>query len=345
MRILKYALAAVAALLGGAFAYGLTLPNTMHGETGAVIDAPASVIYAQADNYKSFNKWSPWREYDPNAQYTVTGPAHGVGAKQSWSGNSKVGTGSQEIVEAKPYSLIRTKLVFGGFEQNVYSATMTFTPQGAGTRVDWSFDGKFGGSVFSQVMSRYFALLMGDAVMQDYARGLANLKKLAESLPKDDFGTLQVELVSAKPIAIAMSSGHSSTEDGEVGKALGEAYARIVGFMKANNLGEAGPPLAITRKWDETAKVFEFDAGIPVDRADVAASPGEVRMGATAGGKLLKVRHTGPYRELPKTYDMLDAYMAAYGYEKAGDEWEQYVSDPGKTPEAELITDIYYPVK
>jgi effector-binding domain-containing protein len=118
-----------------------------------------------------------------------------------------------------------------------------------------------------------------------------------------------------------------------------------MGFLKLNNLNEAGPPIAITRKWDEAAKTFDFDAGIPVDRSDVAPAEGEVRLMQTYAGPALKVTHTGPYEDLPKTYEMIKAYLQAYGYEKAGDEWEQYVSDPGKVPAAELVTLIYYPVK
>ena len=54
---------------------------------------------------------------------------------------------------------------------------------------------------------------------------------------------------------------------------------------------------------------------------------------------------TGAYTDLPATYDMHDAYIAANGIEKSGSPMEQYVSDPSKTAEAELITHIYLPVK
>ena len=33
------------------------------------------------------------------------------------------------------------------------------------------------------------------------------------------------------------------------------------------------------------------------------------------------------------------------GFEDNGDSWEQYVSDPGSTPDAELVTNINWPVK
>jgi effector-binding domain-containing protein len=197
-----------------------------------------------------------------------------------------------------------------------------------------------------QVMSRYFSMMFEKKLIADYDRGLANLKQLSESLPKGDFSSLQVQEVEVKPQTVVAYAGHSSTESAEIGKAYAESYARIMGFVKANGLNEAGPPIAITHKWDEAGKVFDFDAAIPVDRSDVAApEDAEVRVLQTYGGKSLKITHTGPYEDLARTYDMLDAYVAAYGYDKSADAWEEYVSDPGQTPAAELVTVIYYPVK
>ncbi len=345
MRVLKWLAIAVVVIVAAAFAYGLTLPNTSHVVRSTTIDAPACTVYAQLDNFQNFNKWSPWEQYDPDMRHTSDGPARGVGARQTWSGNDQVGSGTQEIVEAKACTLVKTRLVFADFADNRYLATFELVPEGEATTVDWSFDGEFGGSLLNQVMSRYFAKVAADMIVKDYDRGLASLKQLAESMPKGDFSALQIEEIDLKPLTVAAFSGHSSTESAEIGKAYAESYARIMGFLKANGLNEAGPPIAVTRRWDEANNVFDFDAGIPVDRADVAPSEGEVRLMQTYGGRSLKVTHTGPYAGLGRTYDMLKAYVAAYGYAKSSDEWEEYVSDPGKTPSQELVTVIYYPVK
>jgi effector-binding domain-containing protein len=42
------------------------------------------------------------------------------------------------------------------------------------------------------------------------------------------------------------------------------------------------------------------------------------------------------------TYEKLSAYMAAHGLREGPVSWEQYISDPGVTPEDELVTHIYY---
>jgi effector-binding domain-containing protein len=93
--------------------------------------------------------------------------------------------------------------------------------------------------------------------------------------------------------------------------------------------------------------VYEFEGGIPIDRAPDGENPvgSRVRVKGTYGGKALKVAHKGPYTGLAAAHERLQAYAAASGHEIAGNTWDEYASDPGQTPEADLITNIYLPVK
>ena len=55
-----------------------------------------------------------------------------------------------------------------------------------------------------------------------------------------------------------------------------------------------------------------------------------------------------PFALLPRRPQVetgLFAYLAARGMEQNGPPWDEYVTDPGSTPQAELRTNIYLPVK
>lgn len=147
-----------------------------------------------------------------------------------------------------------------------------------------------------------------------------------------------------KPQTYAYVSGSSSTEGDAPQKAVTAAYAKVFAFMKAADLKQAAQPLAVVRKWDPQAKVYEFDAGIPIDRAD-AQGKGEVKVAQTYAGTALKVAYHGPYQNMAGTYDLIDAYKKAYALQDNGSPWEQYLNDPAKTSPAQLSTDIYVPVK
>ncbi|TFG41402.1 MAG: hypothetical protein E4H42_02120, partial [Chromatiales bacterium] len=70
-----------------------------------------------------------------------------------------------------------------------------------------------------------------------------------------------------------------------------------------------------------------------------------VKIGTSYAGPVVRVRHTGSYIKLTDTHRKISAYLAALGIERDGAAWESYVSDPGKVPEDELVTYVYYPIK
>ncbi|HWY24551.1 MAG TPA: GyrI-like domain-containing protein [Nevskia sp.] len=328
------------------FAVGFVLPDKVHVQRSAKIQAPDSQLFALVNSYRQFDKWSPWAAKDPQMKVQISGPPFGVGAHYEWSGNQAVGSGSQEIIASTPDSQVKTRLKFTGYDQPSL-ATFDLEPDGELTRVTWGLDIQLGGNP----IAHYFGLLMNRQIGPDYERGLNQLRGLAESGSKTDFSGLHAELVELKPQTYAYVSGSSSTDSDAIAKALGAAYAKVGVFMTASGLKEAAQPISITRRWDPQAKVYEFDAGIPLDKADAQApatikgKPSEVKIGQTYAGTALKVEHRGSYKEMGKTYGLIDVYKTAYALQDNGLSWEQYISDPGKTPEAQLVTDIYVPVK
>jgi effector-binding domain-containing protein len=277
---------------------------------------------------------------DPNAKYTYSGPVTGVGAKMSWVGDPKsVGSGSQEIVESRPYELVKAALDFG--DQGKATAQFVLAKEGSGTRVTWGFDTDLG----MNPVARYFGLMFDSMIGKDYEKGLAGLKALAESLPRADFEGLAVEHVDVAPVTVAYVEATSSKDEKAIAAAIGAGYAEVQRFMKPHGLSPAGAPLTIDTRWDEAG--YAFDAALPVDRepAKPVAPDSKVKVKKTYAGKALKVVHKGAYRELPSTYDRLFAYAAAHGLERNGPSFSEYVSDPGSTPEPELVTIVYVPVK
>lgn len=321
-------------------AVGFFLPRNVHVERSTVINAHPGTVHAVLNSYRLFNRWSPWAALDPNTEYTVSGPPSGVGAKMAWtSENKNVGTGSQEIVESRPNEYIKTMLDFGS--QGKGSADFKLSPEGAGTKVVWGMDSDLGANPFAH----YFGLIIPGMVGKDYEKGLASLKNLLETLPKADFTGLIVENVTVDPVPVAFVPASSSQADTAIAAAMGAGYMQVMQFMSANGLTQAAAPISITRKWG--GDVFEFDAAIPVDKMPEASVPADspVQIKQTYAGPALRVVHTGSYRGLAATLDKFMAYAAAHGYEQNGECWDQFISDPGNTPEADLITHLYMPVK
>jgi effector-binding domain-containing protein len=316
------------------------LPQQCHVERSTMIAAPPATVFTLVNGYKRFNEWSPWAEMDPNAAYTYSGPATGVGAKLAWKGNPKtVGEGSQTITASKPYTSVSVDLDFG--PQGIAKAAYSLTPTTIGTRVTWGLDTDLG----MNPVSRWFGLMMDGMLGKDFEKGLANLKTLAESLPKHDFAGLDVEMIDAAPVRIAYVSSSAPKDEAAIGQAMGAAYGKIGAAMRQWKVQQAGAPISINKSWGDAG--LEFDAAIPISAApEPAPAPDSpVQVKETYAGKALKVVHKGAYSGMEATYDKLFAYAEASGLEQNGPPWDQYVTDPGSTPEPELLTYIYLPVK
>jgi effector-binding domain-containing protein len=175
--------------------------------------------------------------------------------------------------------------------------------------------------------------------------GLTNLRILAESLPSADFSDLEIEHLIVEPVEIAYLPTHSRPEASAMSEAMGAAYFEVLKFIDANGLQDAGAPLSITKTF--VGAELLFDAGIPVRGVtnDTPRRDNGVRLGSTYGGPVIRIRHVGSYWNLSTTHRKIAAYLSALGIERNGDAWESYVSDPGKTAEAELVTLVYYPVR
>lgn len=335
MQKILYGIIAFVALL---IFIGFALPRTHRVEVSTEIDAPQAIVFALVNDFRRFALWAPWTETDPNARFTYSGNARGAGATVSWDG-AILGTGTQTIVESRPFDYVG--IVISPGEPGEARSWFRLAPGVGTTIVHWGFEADYG----MNIVGRYFSTMLGSVVAREYEAGLAGLRELAESLPNADFSDIEIEHLVVEPVDIAYLPTHSRPEPAAMSEAMGAAYFEILKFIDANGLQDAGAPLSITKTF--VGAELLFDAGIPV-RGITDSTPREsngVRIGSTYGGPVIRVRHVGSYGNLSATRRKITAYLAALGIERNGDAWESYVSDPGKVPEAELVTLIYYPVR
>lgn len=152
-------------------------PAQTHVERSTVIDASPATVYRYVADFHQFNRWSPWAARDPETKYEFSGPAFGAGSTMSWSSeHPEVGSGSQQVVEAKPPHRLKVKLEFGEDMGPAFSSYI-LEPQDDGTRIVWTFDTELG----LNPLHRLFGLMMDKWVGPDYEQGLASLKQLVES--------------------------------------------------------------------------------------------------------------------------------------------------------------------
>lgn len=313
------------------FAAGVFLPATRSVERVATIGAWPATVFALVEDARRAAEWSPWVEH---GELTFTGPDAGPGAAFAWTGDAP---GSRRVVAAE-----RGARVVAALELHGTSAVsrIELAPVEGGTHVTWRLELDYG----NDLLARWGAVLRGDSLAGRQEAGLAALTTLAENLPRADFGDLAVESLVAQALPIAYRRIRTRADPAAVSRALGEAFFDVLAYLRRQGLSEAGPPIAVNRGF--RGAELELDAAIPVASAPPAPAGGEagIRFGRTYAGPAIRATHKGPYAGLAATHLKIAAWLAAYGIERNGDPWEVYVSDPARTPEAERVTLIYYPV-
>jgi len=340
MRIVKGLVWLVIILLVGVVAVGLVLPDQKRVVRTIWIGVQPSTVFTVLNGYRNFNEWSPWASLDPNTAYAYSGPVQGVGASMNWvSNDAQVGTGDQQIVESKPWTLIRAHLNFGDSSADNWSE-FDLQPERDGTRLNWTIESDFG----ANLLDRYFGLLLDSMIGDDLDRGLVNLKTYIETLPKTDFSDLDPQLLDLPAQPLVMQHGQVAGGQSPE-QALSDAYATIMSFVSDQGLEPAGLPLAFTRSYNEKTGAWVFDAALPLKTPCTAPPSTSVVCGESPATKVIRVEHVGPYESLAPTYHALLAYREAVGYHDDGDSWEEFVSDPQQVAPEKLVTRIYWPVK
>lgn len=134
----------------------------------------------------------------------------------------------------------------------------------------------------------------------------------------------------------------SSMLPDDIAARMGELFNRLELFFGESSVRPAGPPLAIYRDWDGDGMTIEV--GFPVAQGDLAKAHGDVLAGHAPQGDAAKVLHRGSYDTLRDTYGEMEQEMKRLGIAMGPLAWEVYLGDPGKTPEEDLLTEIYMAV-
>lgn len=150
-------------------------PDELVIERQATINAPPAKVFAQVNELKKWDAWSPWAKIDPNAKMTFEGPAAGKDATFAWSGNDKVGEGRMVIVDSQPDQLVDIKVDFTKPFENTSNSTFAFKPQGEQTVVTWRTSGKQNFIEKAMCIALNGKKMLGD----EMDKGLANLKAVA----------------------------------------------------------------------------------------------------------------------------------------------------------------------
>jgi effector-binding domain-containing protein len=124
---------------------------------------------------------------------------------------------------------------------------------------------------------------------------------------------------------------------------LTSALKTVSSYLDKTGAKAAGSALVIYTQTDDTG--FQFEAGMPVASEVKAPPKGDLSLGKTPAGKMLKFVHRGSYDSMDTTYEAITNYLDEKQLEAKDMFIEEYVTDPLKTSEDQLVVNVYVPLK
>jgi hypothetical protein len=175
MRIVKFLLTTVIALYGIFLIGGIVIPDEWTVSRSRLIHAKPEQIYPFVSDFKEWEQWSSWNaKKDPSLKYTYSGPATGIGSRQSWT-SQKMGKGWMVITEANPQTGVAyTLFIDMGYSQSTLHGRIHFTQQEQATLVEWTDQGHSENSF----VKRWMSLMIKPMLGKEFETGLTHLSAL-----------------------------------------------------------------------------------------------------------------------------------------------------------------------
>lgn len=161
----------------------------------------------------------------------------------------------------------------------------------------------------------------------------------APVVPADPFG----EEMNLQSQTIIFMKGTANWETAF--ETLVDAFKSINGYLDKQKIKPSGLPLIIYIQTDDTG--FNYQAGIPIAEAPKNPPRGDLAVGKSPGGKVLKFVHRGSYDAMDPTYEAITNHLEEKRLETdtSIEYIEEYVTDPVKTTADKLIINVYVPLK
>lgn len=176
-----------------------------------------------------------------------------------------------------------------------------------------------------------FLMLAGTAIAQP----ISAPPKTAQ--PTDPFG----EDTTLTATTIVYAKGNATWDSAF--ETLVDAFKKVNAFLDKQGIKPSGAPMTIYTSTDDTG--FEYQAGIPVPEEPKVPLPEGLAVGKSPEGRALKFIHRGSYDAMDSTYEAITNFLDEKRLEARDLFVEFYVTDPVKTPEENLVIEVYVPVK
>jgi effector-binding domain-containing protein len=346
MKLLKYLFFLILIVVIGSAIYFGTQDGHYAVAESKIMNAPASLIFTNVNDFKNWQTWGPWMAKDPDIKITYAEKTSGEGGSYSWtSDDMEVGDGSMTTIKVIPNKEIGQTITFNtpiGESKSDVSWDFESTENPTETKVTWAMKGEQ--SLLEKVFMAFSDDDLEAGISEMFQEGLASL---------DSAVAKEMKVYSINADGISQYGGGyymyntTAAKMEEVGLKMGPLMGQVMNFMQQQNIPMAGAPFTIYNQVNELENSVIFSAAIPVKEKINTPMGSPVLNSYMAPVTAVKMTLKGDYKNLPETYSQGQQYLTQNGYElhPSAKMFEVYLTNPEEEPNpADWITEVYIPI-
>ncbi|HMO12505.1 MAG TPA: SRPBCC family protein [Pirellulaceae bacterium] len=301
-----------------------------------VVNASADKVFATVADFGTWTSWSPWLIAEPEAKVVVSSNPSSIGSTYAWEGDV-TGQGIIKHVKLEPGQLIEEELEFIKPFKSRAKIAFEFRPSSSGTEVIWTMESSLPWFLFWMIP------MMKTFIGMDYRRGLNMLKDYIEtgSIPSK---TIVHGVEAISPLRMAGLAGACHVDN--VGETLHTKYVEVERIFNRLGISTEGGMIAVYTRFQVKQQVFQYICGYVIPANENVPLDCGLTTWSLPACKAFRVEHIGSYRHLGNGWSVANqiARYRKLKQQRIGT-FELYRTTPPTTPEAELATDIYLPLK
>lgn len=299
-------------------------------ERSVLMEAPIEEIYGLVRDLKRWPEWSPWLAAERDAKLSFTDD----GRSYAWDGEV-VGSGQITVKTESANESLSLDLNIIKPWKSASVVHFSFERAYDHTRVTWRMDGSLPFFMF------FLSSMMETMIGMDYERGLGMLKDLAEtgSVPSSIELNPEASHPGCHYVGIERSCSMAEMPEFMVGD-----FAALKNYFCEKQIELAGPAFSIYSKWELSKGLVEYTACFPVSGTPTGLPEGFVLRELPPVNAYV-VKHTGAYRHLGNAWSagMHRGRQKVFKQSKKVYPFEVYVTEIDSVPEAEIVTEVYFP--
>ena len=338
MKILKYLLYVLLALVVIGVILGLVGPKTYEVSRSKVIAASSEQIWPYVTSFPKTKAWSPWVRMDTTMTAEYSGEEGTVGSKMSWK-SKKMGGGEQTITALEPYKSADSELKFmQPWGEGHATSSVQLMDTVGGTKVTWGIKGENG--FVNRALS---ALFNADKMMGPvFEQGLHNLDSVMATVPKSAAMNFQIntqDFPGGNYLAVRREIKIS-----KLGDFFMNNFRALMDGAKTAKAELAGAPAGLYYTWYPDKDLTDVACAIPV-KGDVKA-PAGLSIIAVPAGKAAVIEYVGGYGGLGNVHQAMEDYFKKNNMQQSAPVIEEYVvGEPAETDSTKWVTRVIYFMK